>query len=220
MRDLLEDVRARARASEPPQSGSYDIILKGENVAEILSYYASRSSAAMIVPGYSTWKTGTAVQGAGEGEKLDLSLASPVPFSDEGIPMPERALVKNGELKLIHGVTRYCRYAGVEPTGNYRKIICGNGTKPLAQMRGEGVLEPVSFSDFQMDDFDGHFKGEIRLALLHHADGSVEELTGGSINGSLPDIQDRLTFSEERYEDMSYAGPLAVYLPGVAVAGR
>ena len=91
---------------------------------------------------------------------------------------------------------------------------------PLGEMRKAGVLEPISFSDFQMDYMDGHFKGEIRLALLYKEDGTVEELTGGSINGSLLDVQEHLRFSLEKYEDRSYEGPLAVLIPSVAVAGK
>jgi predicted Zn-dependent protease len=134
--------------------------------------------------------------------------------------MRKRCLVKDGELELIFGDTRMCRYLGIEPTGNYPKVICEGGSLALSEMRRPGVLELVSFSDFQMDPFDGHFKGEIRLALLYKEDGTVEELTGGSVNGSLLELQKDLAFSKERYEDRTYSGPLAVFLPKVAVAGR
>ena len=219
--EAIEDVRARARATELPPAGNYDIILKGENLAELFNLYGARSSASMIFPGYSKWKVGDQVQGEDvEGEKLNLFLEPVTPYSGEGIPMPERQLIADGELKLIYGSTRFCRYLGIEPTGDYSKIRCANGSKSLAEMQKAGVLEPISFSDFQMDEMDGHFKGEIRLALLHKEDGSVEELTGGSINGSLLDLQKNLVFSTEQYEDSSYSGPLAVLIPGVAVAGR
>lgn len=219
--DAIEDVRARARASELPPAGKYDIILRGEDLAELLSLYAERSSAAMVFPGYSRWKAGDRIQGDNiKGEKLNIFLEPVDPYSAEGIPMPERQLVKDGELQIIYGSTRFCRYLGIEPTGDYRKIRCTNGSAPLAEMRKAGVLEPISFSDFQMDEMDGHFKGEIRLALLHKEDGSVEELTGGSINGGLLELQEMLTFSTEQYEDKSYCGPFAVLIPDVAVAGK
>lgn len=219
--EAIEDVRARARASEPPAAANYDIILKGENLAEIFEFYGARSAASMIFPGYSRWKVGMPVQGENiEGEKLNIFFESTEPYSSEGIPMPGRCLIRDGQLEMIHGSTRYCRYLGIEPTGDYDKVCCENGSMPLAEMRRVGVLEPISFSDFQMDYMDGHFKGEIRLALLYKEDGSVEELTGGSINGSLLDVQEHLRFSEEKYEDKNYRGPLAVLIPGVAVAGK
>lgn len=219
--EAIEDVRARARAKDLPPAGDYDIILKGEHISELLNLYAARSSASMIFPGYSPWKLGTKVQGEDiKGEKLNIFLTSSDPYSSEGIPLPKRQLVKDGELCLIHGGTRPCRYLNVEPTGEYSKICLENGSISYKDMQRSGVLEPISFSDFQMDEMDGHFKGEIRLALLHKADGSVEELTGGSINGSLLELQQNIVFSTEQYEDNSYKGPLAILIPGVAVAGK
>ena len=218
--DSINDVRARARSSQPPKSGKYTVVLKGDHIRTILDYYLSRSSAGMIYPGYSDWKVGTRIQKEiTEGEKLHLTLESSVPYSSEGIRMKRRELINDGVLALVHGNARFCYYLNTEPTGNYEKIVSDNGTVPYADMIGEGVLEPISFSDFQMDTFDGHFKGEIRLALLHHADGSVEELSGGSINGSLPDSQNNLIFSKERYEDDTYNGPMAIKIENVAVAG-
>lgn len=219
--DAIRDVRARARSTELPDSGSYSVLLKGEHIAEVLSYYTARSSAHMIYPGYSKWQVGMNIQGAEvEKEKLSLTLLPADPYSSEGIPMPVRPLIRDGKLETIQGSARFCYYLGVEPTGVYGKVSCENGTVPLSELEGEGVLEPVSFSDFQMDIMDGHFKGEIRLALLHHADGTVEELSGGSINGCITDAQGRLLFSTERYCDSSYDGPLAMLVPDVSVAGK
>lgn len=218
--DAIRDVRARARSTVPPKAGTYDVVLTGEHITELLQYYCARTSAAMIYPGYSRWEKGMNVQGEGiVGEKLDLELVPSEPYSEEGVKMERRTLLREGRMELIHGPVRFCAYLKTPPTGYYEKVACGNGTVPYADLCGEGVLEPVSFSDFQMDPMDGHFKGEIRLALLHHADGTVEELSGGSINGSLPEAQKNLLFSKERYEDSAYAGPLAVKLCGVQVAG-
>ena len=221
IKDAVRDVRARARAKQPPEAGDYDIILTEENLATLFDLYTARSYAGMIYPGYSRWKVGDMVQGEDvEGEKLNIWLEPLNPYSPEGIPMKERQLVKDGQLCLVYGDTRMCRYMGIEPTGNYGKVRCGGGSVPLSGMRRPGVLELVSFSDFQMDPFDGHFKGEIRLALLYKEDGSTVELTGGSVNGSLLDLQKDLTFSEERCEDRSYSGPFAVLIRGVSVAGK
>ena len=219
--EAVTDVRARAQASEPPKAGDYDIILTGENLEVLFELYAARSNASMVFPGYSQWKAGDKVQGEDiEGEKLNVYLEPLDPYSPEGIPMKERCLMKDGELKLIYGSTRMCRYLGIEPTGNFEKIRCVNGSVPLSGMRKAGVLELVSFSDFQMDEFDGHFKGEIRLGLLYGEDGTAQVLTGGSVNGSLLELQKKLTFSTERCEDRNYSGPMAVLIPGVAVAGK
>ncbi len=221
LEEAIRDVRLRAQAKKTPAAGKYSIILTGENLCEILRFYAGRSASAMIYPKYSTWKVGDAVQGeVTDGEKLNLSLDSALPFSDEGIPMKKRPLIADGVLSCIHGGVQYAYYLGIEPTGNYEKLALEAGTMPYEDMKKSGALEAVSFSDFQMDPMDGHFAGEMRLALMQDEDGTVTPMTGGSINGSILEAQGHLIFSKEQYKDSSYEGPLAVLIPDVTVAGE
>lgn len=215
----LKTVTDRAKADAAPAAGTYDIILSDKNVAEILSYYTDRSNASYIYPGYSNFSLGDNVQGSDiTGETLKLSLSNEAPYSEDGIVMTNRELINNGTLKLIHGATRFCRYIGVEPTGNFSKIICSNGTVSFEDMKKQPYLHIVNFSDFQMDSFSGHFGGEIRLAYLF--DGKdIKLVTGGSINGSITEAQKNFVFTTDRYSDRSYEGPLAVRINNVNVAG-
>ena len=215
----LRYVKDRAGAAKILKSGKYDVVLCADQLPEILSYYGSRSSAAMIYPGYSEWKKGDRVQKKGKGEMLDLTLCAVDPFSPEGIRMKDLPLLRRGILKNIHGATRFCRYLGVKPTGDYSKVRCDNpGTLSFEEMKKRPCLVTVSFSDFQADDFTGNFGGEIRLAYL--IDGErVITVTGGSINGRLPECDSKLEFSTDRYRTASYEGPFAVRVPEVAVAG-
>lgn len=217
--DALRRVADRAVAKQALPSGSYDLILSEDHVATILSYYVERTHAAMVFPGYSDWKPGSDAQGENvTGEKLNLTLHATVPFSDEGIPMGERPLIEDGKVSLIHGSSRLCSYLGVKPTGEYRSVICGNGTVPMEQLQSHPYLYPVAFSDFQMDTMSGHFGGEIRLAYWF--DGKETRIvTGGSVNGSIMDCCGKLRFSLERYSGATYQGPLAVLMPAVPVAG-
>ena len=48
----LREVADRAIARAELPSGTYNLILSGENAAEVLSYYIARSSAGMVYPGY------------------------------------------------------------------------------------------------------------------------------------------------------------------------
>lgn len=215
----LNTVRDRSHAKDCPKAGEYDVVLSGEHVATLLQLYAARANASMIYPHYSDWSIGTKTQGdITTGEALNLTLMPSAPYSEDGIPMTDRLLIEKGELKCIYGSNRYCRYLGIEPTGDYRRGRLDNGTVKFEDMK-KGCLYPVSFSDFQMDPMSGHFGGEIRLAYLY-ADDGVKLLTGGSINGSMFEKQGQLVFSLEKYKDASYEGPFAVRIPGVNVSGK
>ena len=118
VKETLAFTADRARAKKILQSGNYDLVLTGDNLREVLSYYLSRASAHMIYPGYSTWEKGMAVQPAeGEYESLDLTLVATAPFSNEGVAMKDRPLLEKGVLKTIPGTNRFCRYLDMEPTG-------------------------------------------------------------------------------------------------------
>ena len=211
--------KARARAAAAPKTGTYALVLDREQMREFFSYYVDRSGSAMIYQKYSPFRLGDAVQGAdAAGDGLTMGLAATEPYTDLGTPMADRPLLENGVLKTIHGGARFGHYLGVEPTGRYRAIRVPVGGTPLAELTKEPCLYAVSFSDFQMDAFSGHFGGELRLGFLYE-NGTVTPVTGGSVNGSSLDCQGRMTFSAERYRSADYDGPLAVRLEGVQVAG-
>ena len=219
VRAALEQAADRAIAKKELPTGKYDLILSDDKLEEILSYYTSRANVQMVFPGYSTWKTGDEIQsGPVKGEKLNITLLADEPYSDEGIPMRDRQLIKNGRLETYYGSARLSYYMGVPPTGDYDVLRCDNGTVPFEEMKKTPYLYPVTFSDFQMDAMSGHFGGEIRLA--YYFDGSkIRIVTGGSINGSITDCDGELVFSKERYNSRRYHGPFAVKLKGVKIAG-
>jgi len=218
--ETLGFVRDRARARRVLKSGSYDLVLSGNAVKEVLNYYWQRSGAHAVYMKYSTWRPGEDVQGEDVvGERLDLTLKATIPYSTEGIPMEDLPLLREGRLQAYHGHNRFSRYLGVKPTGAYQKIACGNGTVPFSELKKGPCLWAVTFSDFQMDVMSGHFGGEIRLAYLIDGD-TVTPVTGGSINGSILEAQKNLVFSTERYATASYDGPYAMRLSGVSVAGN
>ena len=217
--EALAFVRDRARARKVLKSGKYDLVLSGNSLAEVLDYYVSRSSAGMVYSKYSTWQRGEDVQGESAGEKLDMTLRASVPYSAEGIPMSDLPLLEGGKLSAWHGPNRFCRYLGVKPTGNYDRVDCANGTVPFEELKKGPVLWAVTFSDFQMDAMSGHFGGEIRLAYLIGEDGTATPVTGGSVNGSILEVQKDMVFSKERYLTAAYDGPYGVRLKNVSVAG-
>ena len=162
--EALTFVRDRAHAQKVLKSGKYDLVLSGNAVAEVLSYYVGRSAAHVVYPKYSTWKQGEDVQGETAGERLDITLRATAAYSGEGIPMADLPLLEGGTLQAYHGGNRFCRYLGVKPTGLYEKLSCANGRIGFEALKKGPCLWAVTFSDFQMDAMSGHFGGEIRLA--------------------------------------------------------
>lgn len=215
----IEDVRLRANAKESPKTGKYNVLLTGERMREFLSYYIARSNAAMIFPGYSTWKKSDCVQKAGNGEKLNIELVATDPYSSDGVEMHNLPLIKDGILQNVWGPTRFMRYMNEKPSGLFEKMRVSNGSMSFKEMKEKADIETVAFSDFQMDSFTGNFGGEMRLCLLNDH-GKDVPLTGGSINGKVSEIEDKLIFSFEKYEDGNYSGPYAVLVPDIPVAGK
>ncbi len=217
--EALTQTVDRASAAVPPKAGTYNVILSGDEVREVLTYYLYRASSNMVYQKYSRWSVGDKVQGEDiEGDAVSITLTSADPYDGEGIPLQDRPLMESGVLRTIHGGARFAYYLGIEPTGSYSVMQVPSGSVSLADMKKQPSLHVVSFSDFQMDDFTGHFGGEIRLAYLNDGE-TVRPVTGGSINGSILDAQKHLVFSQERYRAANYDGPLAVSIQGVAVAG-
>ncbi len=220
VRDTLVLTRDRARAQSAPLAGTYDIVLSGDSVRELMSYYRNRSLASSIYHGYSSFQKGASAQGDEiRGEKIDAWLVPNDPYSTEGIPMVRRPLMQGGILQTIHGDCRIASYLGMEPTGIYEKMEVACGSMSFADMKQQKGLHVVNFSDFQMDPFSGHFMGEIRLAYYNDGIKTVP-VTGGSINGSLLEAQKELTFSFERQTNRRFEGPYAVLLRDIRVAGE
>ncbi|MDO4740818.1 MAG: metallopeptidase TldD-related protein [Eubacteriales bacterium] len=215
----LKTVQDRAGAKENPKAGSYDCVLSGQQVARLLSSYAMKANASMVFSRYSRYAVGSSVQGEEiSGEKLNIRLTSPVPYSEEGVAMPGVALTEDGVLRNLHGENRFCRYLGIEPAGTYASVQVDNGTLPMAELLKAPCIHPVEFSDFQMNPLSGYFGGEIRLAYVYDENG-VHTVTGGSVSGSLLEMQGDMVFSTERYVNSRYDGPMAVKLKNVSVAG-
>lgn len=210
----IEDVKKRANAKGNPKKGTYNVILTGKNLKDFFYYYLARGNASTIFPGYSTWKIGDKVSA----DKLNIDYVATTPYSVDGIEMKDRSFIKDGVLENITGASRFMRYLNLEPTGSYEKFSVAPGTMSYQDMKTEGTLETIMFSDFQMDIFTGNFGGEMRLATIVE-NGKEVPLSGGSINGKISDIDGKLIFSREMYHDCSYSGPYAVLIPNVPVAG-
>ena len=228
VKKTLEYTLDRAKATEAPKAGKYRVIISDSYVSEIFSYYYSRAEASYIYTKYSTYEVGQNIQALNsegetaeiKGDKISMKIVPAIPLSFEGVWQKEHDFMDEGVLKIFHGGVRFSRYLGIEPTGDYdsKGLNIKPGSVSVEDMKKKPYLWVVNFSDFQMDDFTGHFGGEIRLAFLFDGE-KVTPVTGGSINGIILDSQTKMYFSKEIQRDANFEGPYAMCFEDVPVAG-
>lgn len=224
VKKTLEYTRARAQARKAPASGNYRVILSDEYMSTLFEFYSGKADASYIYAGYSNYEKGKDVQKSEghetvSGDRLSVTYKASTPYSSEGIRLCDRELIADGILKTVTGSARFASYLGIEPTGEFNAVKVACGSTSVEEMKRKPYLHVVNFSDFQMDDFTGHFGGEIRLAFLYDGE-TVIPVTGGSVNGNWFDVQGRLTLSSESVIEKGYEGPLAVCMEDIPVAGE
>ncbi|MEJ5184427.1 MAG: hypothetical protein WHT81_04825, partial [Rectinemataceae bacterium] len=77
-------------------------------------------------------------------------------------------------------------------------------------------LRPVVFSDFSVSPLTGDFGAEIRLAYLYDGTDTFA-VTGGSLSGSLPQLQHTMRWSMERTIKSRSLSPELLMLEGVSI---
>lgn len=217
--DTLKLTKDRASATTMPKKGNYDVIISDKYMPELMVFFKDRANAAFIYQKYSNYEIGKKLQENVKGDLLNIKFGATDPFNEEGIKMIDRSFIEDGVVRSLHGNQRFSDYLGIEKIGTYAKVILPNGKTPVSELK-KNCLHVVNFSDFQMDSYDGHFKGEIRLAYLYDEAGNVSVVTGGSVNGSIFECMDDLCFSSEKQQLSSYEGPVAVKMKNIPVNGE
>lgn len=227
VKEMLFLAEERAKAKETVKSGKYKLILRGNPVKEVLSYYVNRTNAYNIYNKISTLKLGKSVQGSEvKGDLINLTLDPNIknsiysaPIDKDGLPLSKQEVIKDGKLKLYHGDIRSSYYLKTKPTGEIRNFVIDGGSKNIDDMKSEPYLELVAFSDFQMDSTTGDFGGEIRLGWYFDGEKTIP-VTGGSVNANISDIHDNIFLSKEMQNENGFIGPKAIEMHNVTVAGK
>ena len=219
------NVERRAKAKKLSLSKNVPVVLKGEAVCEMFSYYTFKSDAVAVYKKYSNYNVDDAVQGKDiKGDKISITLMPEIPYSiesryvdDDGVRLKELPLYKDGRLLSYHGSNRYSQYCNVKVTGVIPNILVHGGSTDYTDMIKNECLEVIGFSDFQMDTVTGDFGGEIRLAI-YHKDGEAIPVTGGSITGNIIDVQSNINLSKQMEVTGNYKHPKAIKIEGVKIS--
>lgn len=215
-------VRDGATASAPT-AGLQPVLITGSYVAALMSWFATHSDAALHVRHINVLVEGEPVVTRRSGEPLDLMSDPSVPslsayaFDGDGYAPYRQDLVCGDVLVGLHGAGRWMQRLGRPPHGSLGTLVMPAGATSLAALR-RGALEVIRFSEFHPRSDTGAFSGEIRLAYLHHADGTRTAITGGSVSGTLREaLIDSRSCSELQTID-GFHGPQALRLEAVMLA--
>jgi PmbA protein len=226
VKDLLQMSREKAIASATPNLKKGTVLLTGEPVQTLLSYYYNQSSAQGVYNKVSTAKLNENIQGDDvKGDLINIKLdphiegsTDSVPYDEDGYPLKTVEIFKDGVLLKYWGDIRHSYYINSEPTGNIKNVSVSGGSKSAEEFRKAPYLELVAFSDFQMNSITGDFGGEIRLGW--YFDGSKKiAVTGGSISGNIKEVQQEMYLSRELQKFNNFVGPKTVQLFNVSIAG-
>lgn len=227
VKEMIFLAKERANAKDTLPSGKYNVILSGEAVKEVLSYYVDKSRAANVYNKISTLQLGDLIQGKNvKGDLINLSLDPELensvysaPIDDDGVPLQKVSIIEDGELKSYHGDLRYSYYLKTKATGDIKNFVIEPGSKSLEDMKKEPYVELATFSDFQMDSITGDFGGEIRLGW--YFDGkTTTKITGGSLNGNIANIHGDFYLSKELQSGDGFSGPKAIEMFQLTIAGK
>lgn len=227
VKEMIFLAKERANAKYTVDSGKYNVILSGEPVKEVLSYYVNKSRASSVYNKISTIKIGDSIQGKEvKGDLINLALDPKIensvysaPIDNDGLVLSKVSVIEGGKLKGYHGDLRHSYYLGTKPTGNIGNFVVSAGSKNIVDMKKESYVELVTFSDFQIDSVTGDFGGEIRLGW--YFDGkTTKKITGGSLSGNIENVHDNMYLSKELQQNEGFVGPKAIEMFNLTVAGK
>ncbi len=152
-------------------------------------------------------------------EPVIEGLPASAAFDPDGFPLERTEIIARGILKTLTGSVRHADWLGLQRKGAFPLFSVSPGSIRLEDMHASPYLEPVMFSDFQLDPVTGDFGAEIRLA--YYFDGkNVTPVSGGSISGSLSSLSASMRRSVETEVASRSRCPVALMLTGVTITGN
>ena len=217
---------ARLDAVPTPALEKADVVFSTDAAREIYLWYADRMNAAYRYMKYSDWETGRPVAEAAEGaDRVTLTAVPFLPnssrnfaFDAEGAPIRETVMIRDNVAEAFLGARQYSAYLSLPASFQPSNLKVAGGAAEAAALRTGDFLEPVEFSDFQVNPLTGDIAGEIRLAFWHHGD-EVTPVTGGSVTGNMKEFARTLRFSREVRQYDWLEIPAVTRLRGVTIAG-
>ncbi len=217
--------RDRLHTTPTPLLGKTDVVFSTDDAVAIFRYFAARMDPAMVLRRMSDWELGKPVAEGVRGDRVTLTALRELPNSSrnravdsEGAPIRDTGMIRDGVAEHYLGGRMFSAYMGLEDSFQPGNAAVSGGEKTAEELRQGRYLEPVEFSDFQVDAMTGDIFGEIRLAYLHDGD-TVTPVSGGSISGNMHELVQEMYLSRETVQYDNWSVPAVTKLCGVTVTG-
>lgn len=217
--------RDRLRAAPTPPLGRADVLLSTDDALAVYRYFVARLDPAMVLRQMSDWKLGVPIAPEVRGDAVTLTALRELPnssrnraFDREGAPIRDQVMLRAGVPEHYLGGRMFSAYMGLEDSFQPGNLAVSGGSRSAAELRQGKWLEPVEFSDFQVDPMTGDIFGEIRLAYWHDGERTVP-VSGGSVSGNMRELLGDLQLSAETVQYDNWRVPALTRLNGVTVTG-
>lgn len=210
-----------------PPTGRFDVVFSGEALDTLFKWFVEQAGGAAKYQRWSLFEEGRPVINSPEGECLTL-ISNPLipggmrtrPFDDQGLPLRQVEVVKDGIFKARTASKRYADYLGIRAVGEFANVEVMPGSKSKNEIFDSGpVLHLCRFSTFEPNGVTGAFSGEIRSGWLIDR-GQQTPIKGGAVTGTMQEAFRKAYFSKEVVQRESYRGPTYVRLCGLSIGGE
>jgi PmbA protein len=223
--DTLKFGKDRLIATPTPALGKVSMLLSTEDAGSIYQWAASKMHAGFKYRGFSDWEIGKEILEDVTGDRLTIKALKELPNSSkniavdsEGAPAHDMDIIKDNVPQNYRGECQFRYYTGVKDSFIAGNFMAEGGSMTETELRTGTYLEPVEFSDFNVDPITGDMGGEIRLAYLHEGE-SVRPVSGGSVSGNLFELMKSVRMSKEQRQYDNILIPSVIRFENVTVAG-
>lgn len=218
--------RDRLRTVPTPKLGSYPVVFTTSDAVAFYNFFLQQLSADAVYGKMSQFSIGKNIcsdEKAG-GDHLTMRAVKELAnssanalFDADGALIRDETLLKDNVPVHFWGSRQFAQYLGLKDAFRVGNYVAGGGTHEDRDLAAQDYLEPVEFSDFQVEN-NGDFFGEIRLAYWHHGN-EVTPVSGGSVSGNVLKLLGSLAMSKQQKQYDHALIPAWTKLEEVTVSG-
>jgi len=209
----LKDVTARAKAKKPDYDINVPVLLRTNEIAEIISNIKYNLTYGSVYSKKNLYKKGDLIQTKPMFDTLDITACGQIEgsplsraFDNDGVSLGEQKIVRQGKACNYYGSMQYAKYLNKKVTGDLPLTVLKKGKFSERALKSEPYLECVSFSGLQVDIANDYIGGEVRLA--NYFDGTkVTPVTGIAISGKFSEVINTIKLSNKQIVEQGYKGP-------------